>query len=191
MQSAGTIIIVECTQAADRRQAEKSVTKALHPPAFLVDGDKHARFTPGVDVVNKCSDLLRAVVVAGKQNDAADRRVLEKILYMPALEAADLVKAENKDRQAVYKAIAAKTGGTVAQVGQLVQDGQFEAAKKLQLQMIPVNQAVTAIYGVPGLKSAMDMLGYFGGDPRLPLLPATEQEQSEIKEILQKAELLK
>ena len=71
-----------------------------------------------------------------------------------------------------------------------VRRGNFEAARQLQLKMLPVNNAVTATYGVPGLKAAMDMLGYFGGDPRLPLLPASKQERSEIKEILQKAELL-
>lgn len=71
-----------------------------------------------------------------------------------------------------------------------VRQGNFEAARQLQLQMLPVNNAVTATYGVPGLKAAMDMLGYFGGDPRLPLLPASEKERSEIKEILQRAELL-
>jgi uncharacterized protein YdbL (DUF1318 family) len=32
-------------------------------------------------------------------------------------QAADLVEAENKDRRMVYKAIAAKTGGSVKQVG--------------------------------------------------------------------------
>ena len=73
---------------------------------------------------------------------------------------------------------------------QLVQEGNFEAAKKLQLKMIPVNQAVTATYGVPGLKTAMDMLGYFGGDPRPPLLPSSDKEKSEIREILIKADLL-
>ncbi len=73
----------------------------------------------------------------------------------------------------------------------LVNAGKFEEARKLQLKMIPVNNAVTAIYGVPGLKAAMDMLGYYGGEPRLPLLPASEKEKAEIKEILQKAELLK
>jgi 4-hydroxy-2-oxoglutarate aldolase len=73
----------------------------------------------------------------------------------------------------------------------LVKEGNFEAAKKLQLKMIPVNQAVTATYGVPGLKAAMDMLGYFGGDPRPPLLPASEQEKSEIRDILIQADLLK
>jgi 4-hydroxy-2-oxoglutarate aldolase len=67
--------------------------------------------------------------------------------------------------------------------------GNFEAAKKLQLRMIPVNQAITATYGVPGLKAAMDMLGYFGGYPRPPLLPASESEKSEIRKILIKADL--
>ena len=73
----------------------------------------------------------------------------------------------------------------------LVKANDIDAARELQLKMIPVNQAVTVVYGVPGLKAALDMLGYFGGDPRLPLLPATEQEKSEIKKILRKAGILK
>ena len=73
---------------------------------------------------------------------------------------------------------------------ELVKEGNFAAAKELQLKMIPVNQAITATYGVPGLKAALDMLGYFGGEPRLPLLPASEEEKSEIRRILIKADLL-
>ena len=72
----------------------------------------------------------------------------------------------------------------------LVKQGDIEAARKLQIRMLPVNTAVTATYGVPGQKAALDMLGYFGGDPRPPLLPASEKERSEIREILKKAELL-
>jgi 4-hydroxy-2-oxoglutarate aldolase len=76
------------------------------------------------------------------------------------------------------------------QIHNLVEQGQIKAARKLQLRMLPVNTAVTATYGVPGLKAALDMLGYFGGDPRPPLLPASEKERSEVREILKKAELL-
>ncbi len=72
----------------------------------------------------------------------------------------------------------------------LVKAGDMDAARELQLKMIPVNQAVTAIYGVPGLKVAMDMCGYFGGDPRPPLLPSSAQERSEIETIIKKAGLL-
>jgi 4-hydroxy-2-oxoglutarate aldolase len=69
-------------------------------------------------------------------------------------------------------------------------EGDYEGARKMQLKMIPVNNAVTAAYGVPGLKTAMDMLGYFGGEPRPPLLPSTEKQKAEIREILKKADLL-
>ncbi len=75
------------------------------------------------------------------------------------------------------------------QIFDLVRAGDLEAARKLQLKMLSVNQAVTAKYGVPGLKAALDMLGYFGGDPRLPLLPSSKRERSEIAAILKKAGL--
>jgi 4-hydroxy-2-oxoglutarate aldolase len=72
----------------------------------------------------------------------------------------------------------------------LVQQGKLAEAGRLQRKMLPVNSALTATYGVPGLKAALDMLGYFGGDPRPPLLPASEKERTEIREILSQAELL-
>jgi 4-hydroxy-2-oxoglutarate aldolase len=75
-------------------------------------------------------------------------------------------------------------------IQQLLKQGDIDAARVLQLRMLPVNTAVTATYGVPGLKAALDMLGYFGGDPRPPLLPASEKERGEVGEILKKAGLL-
>jgi 4-hydroxy-2-oxoglutarate aldolase len=76
------------------------------------------------------------------------------------------------------------------EIFELVKETKFEKAKELQLRMIPVNKTVTSTYGISGLKAAMDMLGYFGGDPRLPLLPLSEVEKSEIRGILDRAELL-
>ena len=73
---------------------------------------------------------------------------------------------------------------------EFVKAGDLAAAREIQLQMIPVNNAITAIYGVSGLKSAMDMMGYFGGDPRLPLTPASEKVKAEIRKILVRADLL-
>lgn len=73
----------------------------------------------------------------------------------------------------------------------LVQGNKFEEARKLQLKMIPINKAITATYGISGLKAALDMLDYFGGEPRFPLLPATETEKKEIRKILKKVELIK
>jgi 4-hydroxy-2-oxoglutarate aldolase len=41
---------------------------------------------------------------------------------------------------------------------------------------------VTARYGVPGLKHAMDLNGYYGGPPRLPLTPVAPEARREIEE---------
>ena len=71
----------------------------------------------------------------------------------------------------------------------LLKQGDLDAARQLQIRMLPVNTAVTATYGVPGLKAALDMLGYFGGEPRLPLLAASSKERAEIEALLRKAGL--
>ena len=73
----------------------------------------------------------------------------------------------------------------------LIKDGKFESARKLHLKLLPVNNAVTFIFGVPGLKVALDLLGYYGGKPRPPLQPARVKEKLIIKELLKTAGLLK
>jgi len=63
---------------------------------------------------------------------------------------------------------------------------KWEAAKKLQLDLVPLNQAVTKIYGVPGAKYVLDLRGLYGGPCRLPLLPLEEKAKQQIKKILTK-----
>ena len=41
---------------------------------------------------------------------------------------------------------------------------------------------VTTKYGVPGLKHAMDLNGYYGGPPRLPLVVTAPDAKREIEE---------
>jgi 4-hydroxy-2-oxoglutarate aldolase len=68
--------------------------------------------------------------------------------------------------------------------------GWWDQAADTQRQMVPVNTAVTATYGVPGLKAALDMLGYYGGPVRAPLLDLGENEREALKQILADGRLL-
>ena len=43
-------------------------------------------------------------------------------------------------------------------------------------------QLVTTKYGIPGLKYAMDLNGYYGGPPRLPLTTLKPEQQKEIEQ---------
>jgi len=72
----------------------------------------------------------------------------------------------------------------------LIRENNFEKALEIQNRMIPVNKAVTAKFGVSGLKAAMDMLGYFGGSPRSPLEHLNDSQLIELKMILKKASLI-
>jgi 4-hydroxy-2-oxoglutarate aldolase len=71
-----------------------------------------------------------------------------------------------------------------------VEDEKWDVAQALANRIAPIGRAVTSRFGVPGLKAALDELGYFGGDPRPPLLPVTEKVREEIRLILQQAGLM-
>jgi 4-hydroxy-2-oxoglutarate aldolase len=62
----------------------------------------------------------------------------------------------------------------------------IDKARKLQLDLMALNAAVTAKFGIGGMKSAMEMVGYRGGMPRLPILPATDETKKAIRAILER-----
>jgi 4-hydroxy-2-oxoglutarate aldolase len=66
----------------------------------------------------------------------------------------------------------------------LFKAGQWDEAAELQRRMVPVNAAVTARFGIAGLKTALDMLGYYGGPVRSPLLDLTEDERHALRDVL-------
>ena len=55
-----------------------------------------------------------------------------------------------------------------------------EAGQDWQNRITRPSELVTEVYGVAGLKYAMDLNGYYGGPPRLPLTPLTGQAKEEI-----------
>ena len=57
-----------------------------------------------------------------------------------------------------------------------------DAARDWQNRITRAAQLVTTKYGVPGLKYAMDLNGYYGGPPRLPLTPVCPDAQREIEQ---------
>lgn len=59
---------------------------------------------------------------------------------------------------------------------------EFEAATDWQGRILTAARMVTVKYGVAGLKHAMDLNGYYGGPPRLPLVPVSETARQEIQQ---------
>lgn len=59
---------------------------------------------------------------------------------------------------------------------------EYGAAEDWQNRISRAAVLVTAKYGVPGLKYAMDLNGYYGGPPRLPLTVPSPEAKREIEE---------
>jgi len=63
----------------------------------------------------------------------------------------------------------------------VVKAGNHAEGRRLQALMAPLARMVTSGYGVPGLKAALDLVGYKGGDPRAPLAPASGEAREQMR----------
>jgi dihydrodipicolinate synthase/N-acetylneuraminate lyase len=72
----------------------------------------------------------------------------------------------------------------VSMLQALFEADEMEEARTLQARLIPANSAVTTVFGVAGLKAALEMTAGYGGKPRMPLQPLGEQERRRLFEIL-------
>jgi dihydrodipicolinate synthase/N-acetylneuraminate lyase len=63
-------------------------------------------------------------------------------------------------------------------------DGDLELARSKQLGLTPATKRVVSELGIPAIKYAMDLNGYYGGLPRLPLLPPIAAQKKEIEALM-------
>jgi 4-hydroxy-2-oxoglutarate aldolase len=76
------------------------------------------------------------------------------------------------------------------EIQRLAMAGQWAEARELTYRISPLATVVSARYGIGGLKAALDLLGGYGGPPRMPLPAPDGDAIEEIREILATAGLL-
>lgn len=87
-------------------------------------------------------------------------------------------------------ALANVAAGSLHELVDRFRVGDLAGARALQLRLIQANTAVTARFGVAGLKAALDMQGLVGGSVRPPLLPLLPSERQELESTLERAGML-
>jgi 4-hydroxy-2-oxoglutarate aldolase len=65
-----------------------------------------------------------------------------------------------------------------------VRSGQHTAAQNLQQHLALASKVIVSEGGIAGVKHAMDLRGYHGGLPRLPLLPLADARKAHIAQLL-------
>ena len=68
--------------------------------------------------------------------------------------------------------------------------GDIDGALELHWMLYNLNKNVSGSFGVAGVKYAMELGGFHGGDPRLPLLPITEAGKESIRAAVRAAGLI-
>jgi 4-hydroxy-2-oxoglutarate aldolase len=96
----------------------------------------------------------------------------------------------------LYPALVMGASGGVVAVANVVPDvcvtlydlataGKHDEARALQRRLTPLANAVTGGYGIAGLKVAMDIAGYVGGQVRRPLRPAKAEARDTLQRRLE------
>ena len=75
-----------------------------------------------------------------------------------------------------------------AELHHLARTGKQQEAKELQLLLAQASKRILSENGIAGLKYAMEIRGYHGGSPRLPLLPLREENKKSIEWMVAKLE---
>src|SRR5262245_3844209 len=57
----------------------------------------------------------------------------------------------------------------------LIGEKRLDEATALQRRLMPLARSIGSTYGVPGLKAALELMGYVGGSPRPPLRPVSSE----------------
>ena len=139
---------------------------------FLASLCKHPRVV-ALRVTTDDMDYFRAYV-------GAAQRHADIIVGCASLLAEGLIAGAS----AAMIAFAAVAPYLCLSIEEAVRTREIEAARDLQEVARPAVQAIRK-YGIPGLKAAADLKGYYGGIPRLPLTPVIPSAKAEIEAALQ------
>jgi 4-hydroxy-tetrahydrodipicolinate synthase len=82
-------------------------------------------------------------------------------------------------------------GSQIKQIFSAWGDGKVDEAKRIYFELLPLMNVIMGITTSPiPVKAALGMLGFEVGEPKLPLVPPTEDEAQAIRKALERAGLL-
>ena len=135
--------------------------------------------------------------VVGIKDSTGDLKIIGAMLDAAPADCQVLVGAGSK----LYAALEMGAAGGIVAVGCIAPRVTVQVYEQFRAEELgPAGAAQSKIssphtkivrdMGVAGVKYALDLVGYAGGDPRLPLRPLNEKGQRQVREELKRAGLL-
>jgi 4-hydroxy-2-oxoglutarate aldolase len=204
-----TVRAIECARALGYHAAV--VEPPQHPRPWVDDPRTQALYfravadrakipvvilNPGTGAAVRLSaetilSLARHPAIRGVVEESADSAVVRRLVAnaddgFPVLVGRDSLVHEGLAAGAVgaVPAIANVAPFFCLSIEEAVRTRELSSAEELQQRISHAARAISQ-HGPAGLKHAMDLRGYYGGNPRLPLAPLGEEAKSQISEALQ------
>jgi len=133
-------------------------------------------------------------IVGIKDSSGVIQRVVEVAAKAPAS-----FRVLTGGAAVVYPALAGGANGAVLALASALPErcvaiyeswksGRHGEALAQQQQVAQASKTIVSENGIAGLKYAMDLRGYFGGVPRLPLLPLSEEKKQQVRKLVTELE---
>lgn len=172
----------------------EAVADAVPLPVVLYNVPK---FVPVELSAGLLAELGGHANVAGIKDSSADLKRLAAFLDAAPPGCAVMVGAGSQ----LYAALEMGAAGGIIAVGCFAprlaaevytrfRAGEMGPAGAAQGKIAGPNKSIVGELGVPGIKHAVELLGYYGGPPRSPLRPLSERDQDRVRTLLQESGLL-
>jgi 4-hydroxy-2-oxoglutarate aldolase len=133
-------------------------------------------------------------IVGIKDSSGVIQRVVEVAAKAPAS-----FRVLTGGAAVVYPALAGGANGAILALASALPErcvaiyeswksGRHGEALSQQQQLAQASKTIVSENGIAGLKYAMDLRGYFGGVPRLPLLPLSEEKKQQVRKLVMELE---
>jgi len=167
----------------------------------MVEGTRHVRRTATVtEVFNAVTPRMLAAAGSGNGGEVVSPSSLggtavaappklktrsKEVGYQVLVGSAHLLK-DSLDVGAVGAILAFACAAPTAcyEIYAVWKEGDMELAREKQQRIVQASLQVGGELGIPGIKYAMDLNGYYGGPSRLPLLPLTAEQKAEVERLM-------
>lgn len=180
--------------AASLRAHYHAVAEASPIPILIYNVPVHMGYDLGAEWIVRLAGHPNIAGVKDSSGDIARlpelRRQLGAGFILLTGSGERMIDALSAGADGAIAALANLTPAASASIWRAWIRGDADQARQQQRAIAPLGDALTRQYGVPGLKAALQMLGYDHGDPRRPLPPLEAGQLPAVHRLLEEAGLM-
>ena len=172
--------LVDATRTAAARSV--MVTQTFAPvTSRMLDAESEAEAFSSANFVNIQPNAMDVLPVIASNPPRMKTRTRDVGFQVIGGSAQTMLASFHAGAKGAILAMAAFAPQSCAEVYMAWKDKDAVLENEKQERLVHPSQRIIGQMGIPGIKYACELNGYYGGAPRAPLLPLTSEEQNEVR----------